>query len=64
MELGRIISMLQAEKHSMLRTKWLTGIFVTGDVLSFLMQASGMFLYYQLSGIVLLTEIFRCWSYD
>ncbi|KAJ5677833.1 uncharacterized protein N7477_003466 [Penicillium maclennaniae] len=41
MTLGRIIYMLEAEKLSIIRIGWLTKIFVTGDVLSFLMQASG-----------------------
>jgi RTA1 like protein len=42
MELGRIITMLHAEKTSVVPTRWLTRTFVMGDVLSFLMQASGM----------------------
>lgn len=46
MELGRIIIMLRAEKVSLVRPRWLTVTFVTGDVLSFLMQASGMLKYY------------------
>ncbi|OOF96851.1 hypothetical protein ASPCADRAFT_129909 [Aspergillus carbonarius ITEM 5010] len=41
MTLGRIISMLKAEPYSVIGLRWLTKIFVTGDVLSFLMQASG-----------------------
>jgi len=41
MELGRIIILVHAEQYSLVRVKWLTKIFVTGDVLSFLMQASG-----------------------
>ncbi|KAJ6049154.1 hypothetical protein N7499_004007 [Penicillium canescens] len=41
MTLGRIIFMLNGENFSLIRLKWLTKIFVTGDVLSFLMQASG-----------------------
>lgn len=41
MTLGRIIFMLDAEKCSLIRLRWLTKIFVAGDVLSFLMQASG-----------------------
>ncbi|KAJ5991592.1 hypothetical protein N7522_011799 [Penicillium canescens] len=41
MALGRIIFMLNGENFSLIRLKWLTKIFVTGDVLSFLMQASG-----------------------
>ncbi|KAE8391243.1 RTA1 like protein-domain-containing protein [Aspergillus alliaceus] len=41
MELGRTIVVLHAEKHSLIRVKWLTKIFVAGDVLSFLMQSAG-----------------------
>jgi hypothetical protein len=41
MTLGRIINMLDAEKLSIIRVGWLTKTFVAGDVLSFLMQASG-----------------------
>ncbi|KAJ5773781.1 hypothetical protein N7457_008677 [Penicillium paradoxum] len=41
MTLGRIIFMVDGEKCSLIRLKWLTKIFVSGDVLSFLMQASG-----------------------
>ena len=42
MTLGMIIQMLDAQHSSIIRTRWLTKFFVTGDVLSFLMQASGM----------------------
>ncbi|KAL3478486.1 RTA1 like protein-domain-containing protein [Aspergillus californicus] len=41
MVLGRIIAMLDAEKCSFIPLRFLTKVFVTGDVLSFLMQASG-----------------------
>lgn len=41
MLLGRIILVLQAESHAIMRKKWLTKVFVTGDVLSFLLQGSG-----------------------
>ncbi|GFF78953.1 protoporphyrin uptake protein 1 [Aspergillus udagawae] len=41
MLLGRIILVLRAESHAMLKKKWLTKVFVTGDVLSFLLQGSG-----------------------
>jgi hypothetical protein len=41
MILGRIILYTGGEKHSLIREKWLTKIFVTGDVLSFLLQAAG-----------------------
>lgn len=43
MLLGRIILVLQAESHAILRKKWLTKIFVTGDILSFLLQGAGEF---------------------
>lgn len=43
MELGRIIHLVKGQKHSLIRVNWMTKTFVAGDVLSFLMQASGMF---------------------
>lgn len=41
MILGRLISLLEAEKYSVVRVKWLTKIFVGGDVLSFTLQSAG-----------------------
>ncbi|KAJ5969919.1 hypothetical protein N7501_006167 [Penicillium viridicatum] len=41
MELGRIIIMVKGEQFALVRVNWMTKIFVAGDVLSFLMQASG-----------------------
>lgn len=41
MVLGRIIRLLDAEEYSIIRTKWLTKVFVIGDVFSFLVQSSG-----------------------
>ncbi|KAJ5177407.1 RTA-like protein [Penicillium coprophilum] len=41
MELGRIIVMVKGEQFALIRVGWMTKIFVAGDVLSFLMQASG-----------------------
>ncbi|PYH41774.1 RTA1 domain-containing protein [Aspergillus saccharolyticus JOP 1030-1] len=41
MVLGRIILLVRGEPHSIIRVKFLTKIFVVGDLLSFLMQASG-----------------------
>ncbi|PYH32252.1 RTA1 domain-containing protein [Aspergillus neoniger CBS 115656] len=41
MTLGRIIRLVQAEHYSVFKLNWVTKIFVAGDVLSFLMQASG-----------------------
>ncbi|KAJ5990327.1 hypothetical protein N7522_010534 [Penicillium canescens] len=41
MTLGRLIVHLDAERLSLVPVKWLTAIFVTGDVIAFLMQAAG-----------------------
>jgi hypothetical protein len=41
MVLGRIIRLTDGESCSIIRAKWLTKIFVFGDVLSFLAQSSG-----------------------
>lgn len=41
MLLGRVILILRAESHAILSKKWLTKIFVTGDVLSFFLQGAG-----------------------
>ncbi|KZM20554.1 uncharacterized protein EKO05_0011075 [Ascochyta rabiei] len=39
--LGRIILMVDGEQYSLIHQKWLTKIFVAGDVISFLVQAGG-----------------------
>ncbi|KAK0710186.1 RTA1 like protein-domain-containing protein [Lasiosphaeria miniovina] len=41
MMLGRLVRLLDAHQHSIVRTTWLTKIFVAGDVLSFLTQGAG-----------------------
>ncbi|AEO63831.1 uncharacterized protein THITE_2109426 [Thermothielavioides terrestris NRRL 8126] len=41
MILGRLIRLLGAEEYALVRTSWMTKIFVTGDVLSFLGQSAG-----------------------
>ncbi|KAK4161117.1 RTA1 like protein-domain-containing protein [Cladorrhinum sp. PSN259] len=41
MILGRLIRSLHAETISIIPVKWMTKVFVVGDVLSFLMQAGG-----------------------
>lgn len=41
MTLAIVIKAVDAEHHSLIRLKWLTKIFVIGDVLSFFVQASG-----------------------
>lgn len=42
MQLGRIIILIKGEQRALIRVNWMTKIFVAGDVLSFLMQASGI----------------------
>lgn len=41
MEFGRIILLVDGEKHSLVKRKWLTKLFVSGDILSFVFQAIG-----------------------
>ncbi|KAL7912368.1 RTA1 like domain-containing protein [Trichoderma velutinum] len=41
MELGRIISLVNGEPYCLIRKKWLTKIFVFGDILSFFLQGGG-----------------------
>lgn len=41
MTLGRLIAYLDAERLSLIPIRWLTAVFVTGDVLSFLLQGAG-----------------------
>ncbi|KAH7130053.1 RTA1 like protein-domain-containing protein [Dendryphion nanum] len=39
--LGRIILLVDGERYSLIRQKWLTKVFVTGDVISFCVQMGG-----------------------
>ncbi|KAH6687838.1 RTA1 like protein-domain-containing protein [Plectosphaerella plurivora] len=41
MVLGRVIVSIRGERHSIIRVKWLTTLFVMGDVVSFVVQSSG-----------------------
>src|SRR5450432_1322720 len=41
MVLGRTILLVDAEHHSLIKAKWLTRIFVSGDVISFFVQSGG-----------------------
>jgi len=41
--LGRTVTYLRAEHFSLVSVKWMTGIFVTGDVIAFVMQAAGTY---------------------
>lgn len=43
MELARIVLMVEGDHALIIRRRWLTRIFVTGDVVSFLMQSGGTF---------------------
>jgi RTA1 like protein len=43
MELGRIVELVKGDHYLFVRRRWMTGMFVTGDVISFLMQGGGMF---------------------
>ncbi|KDN70407.1 putative RTM1 [Colletotrichum sublineola] len=41
MILGRIIELTDGESHALIKRRWLTKIFVSGDVLSLVLQSSG-----------------------
>lgn len=43
MTLGRLIREMGAESASLVRVKWVTKIFVVGDVISFVLQCGGAF---------------------
>ncbi|KAF8851675.1 RTA1-domain-containing protein [Acephala macrosclerotiorum] len=51
MVLGRIIRLTDGEECSLIRAKWLTKVFVMGDVLSFLAQSAGKLTSPKLFGI-------------
>lgn len=40
--LGRIILLVDGERYSLVRQKWLTKLFVAGDIFSFMLQGTGM----------------------
>ncbi len=41
MVLGRIVLLTEGERHSLIPQRWLTKVFVAGDVVSFLTQGAG-----------------------
>ena len=41
MILGRIIQLVDAEKHSLIKTRWLTKFFLLGDIISIAAQGIG-----------------------
>jgi len=43
MTLGRLLREMGAESASIVRVKWLTKIFVVGDIISFVLQCGGAF---------------------
>jgi hypothetical protein len=47
MVLGRIIRLTDGESHSLIKARWLTKVFVAGDVLSFLTQSTGKLFSFQ-----------------
>lgn len=42
MTLGRIIELVDGEKYAIIKRRWLTKLFVCGDVICFLLLAGGM----------------------
>jgi hypothetical protein len=42
MAFGRLVTGAGAQSYTIIRHKWITKIFVAGDVLSFFLQAGGM----------------------
>ncbi len=62
MELGRIILLVDGEGHALIKKKWLTKLFVAGDVLSFSMQAAGENSFSIVDGATL-TGLYRRWSH-
>ena len=42
MVLSRMIKLTHGERYSPISTRWLTSVFVSGDVLSFLTQSGGI----------------------
>jgi hypothetical protein len=42
MELGRIILLTDGDVYSVVKRRWMTAFFVTGDVFSFIVQAIGI----------------------
>ena len=43
MELGRVVMMVDGDHYLFVRRTWMTKLFVSGDVISFLMQSAGEF---------------------
>ena len=41
MALGRVMNLIRADGHSLIRTSWLTKIFIAGDIASFVIQGAG-----------------------
>jgi hypothetical protein len=44
MVFGRIILLVDGEEHSIIKKRWLTKIFVCGDIISFIMQGAGTYI--------------------
>jgi hypothetical protein len=59
MILGRIILLTEGEHHALIKRRWLTKLFVTGDVISLLTQSAGTCLTFALVRQSLLTYLIR-----
>ena len=51
--LGRLVTLLGAERYSLVRVSWMTKFFVTGDVIAFVGQALGMYHFWQIISLEL-----------
>lgn len=60
MVLGYVILAVDGERHSMIQKKFLTKIFVIGDIFSFLIQSTGMLIDANSTALLLMSQ--RCWS--
>ncbi|KAM0231847.1 hypothetical protein ACHAP5_010919 [Fusarium lateritium] len=52
MVLGRLIRLLQADRYSVIRLKWLTKLFLFGDIASILVQAMGKSTYHLITAFI------------
>jgi hypothetical protein len=52
MVLTRLIKLTHGERYSLVSTRWLTTLFVSGDVLSFLAQSAGMTFFIPFSNVI------------
>jgi len=63
MELGRVVMMVDGDNYLFVRRTWMTKLFVSGDVISFLMQSAGEFNAQTVLGITLPLTRSRRWAF-